>query len=61
MEELIDKFKEYLANTPEVAYELENLIREKHGCKKLDDIDTPIDAEIAAPAKAEKKEKKSKK
>ncbi|MBQ3943968.1 MAG: recombinase RecA [Elusimicrobia bacterium] len=56
-----DKFKEYLANTPEVAYELENLIREKHGCKKLDDIDTPIDAEIAAPAKAEKKEKKSKK
>ena len=57
-----DKFKEYLANTPEVAYEIENLIREKHGCKKLDDmdIDTPIDAEVA-PVKETKKEKKSKK
>ena len=55
-----DKFKEYLANTPEVAREIENLIREKHGCKKLDDIDTPIDVEVA-PAKEEKKEKKSKK
>ena len=37
------------------------MIREKHGCKKLDDIDTPIDAEIAAPVKETKKEKKSKK
>ncbi len=51
-----DKFKEYLANTPEIAEEIENIIREKHGCKKSD----TVKIEEKQEEKNEKEEKKEK-
>ena len=61
-----DKFKEYLLNTPEIALEIENLIREKHNCKSLANDNTNNNNTETKEAKEtkekeEKKEKKTKK
>ena len=61
-----DKFKEYLLNTPEIALEIENLIREKHNCKSLAKENTNTETKETKEAKEtkekeEKKEKKTKK
>ncbi len=56
-----DKFKDFLANNAELSYELENLIREKHGLKAVEAPKAESKEDVKEEKTTEKKEKKSKK